>query len=125
MPLNITGKQDAGGYRCTVDNGVGSPLTKDVFIAVLVHPKIDYLSSDWDVCENSTVILSCNATGEPTPNITWKRVADDEILPAVDGVYVIDSIKRNSSGRYCCKADNGVGIDSKTVNVTVRCEYIQ
>ncbi|XP_068733594.1 immunoglobulin superfamily member 10-like [Montipora capricornis] len=120
MPLNITGKQDAGGYRCTVDNGVGSPLTKDVFIAVLVRPKIDYLSSDWDVCENSTVILSCNATGEPTPNITWKRVADDEILPAVDGVYVIDSIKRNSSGRYCCKADNGVGIDSKTVNVTVR-----
>ncbi|XP_068686471.1 uncharacterized protein [Montipora foliosa] len=120
MPLNITGKQDAGGYRCTVDNGVGSPLTKDVFIAVLVRPKIDYLSSDWDVCENSTVILSCNATGEPTPNITWKRVADDEILPAVDGVYVIDSIKRNSSGRYSCKADNGVGIDSKTVNVTVR-----
>ena len=100
-------------------------INKFICVPSVVRPKIDYLSSDWDVCENSTVILSCNATGEPTPNITWKRVADDEILPAVDGVYVIDSIKRNSSGRYSCKADNGVGIDSKTVNVTVRCEYFQ
>ena len=35
MPLNITGEKDAGYYRCTADNGVGSPLTKEVFIDVL------------------------------------------------------------------------------------------
>ena len=34
MPLiNIT-RQEEGGYRCTADNGVGSPDTKDVFITV-------------------------------------------------------------------------------------------
>ena len=27
-------RQDKGGYRCTADNGVGSPSTKDVFITV-------------------------------------------------------------------------------------------
>ena len=34
MPLNITGGKDKGSYRCTADNGVGKPLTKDVFVDV-------------------------------------------------------------------------------------------
>ena len=34
MPLNITGEKDKGSYRCTADNGVGKPLTKDVFVDV-------------------------------------------------------------------------------------------
>ena len=35
MPLKITGRKDAGDYRCTADNGVGNPLTEDVSIIVL------------------------------------------------------------------------------------------
>ena len=34
MPLNITGEKDTGSYRCTADNGVGKPLSKDVFVDV-------------------------------------------------------------------------------------------
>ena len=34
MPLNITGGNDKGNYRCIADNGVGEPLTKDVFVDV-------------------------------------------------------------------------------------------
>ena len=34
MPFNITGGKDKGSYRCTADNGVGKPLTKDVFVDV-------------------------------------------------------------------------------------------
>ena len=32
--FTITGKQDEGAYRCTVDNGVGNAATADVFIVV-------------------------------------------------------------------------------------------
>ena len=32
MPLKITGGKDGGSYRCTADNGVGKPLTKNVFV---------------------------------------------------------------------------------------------
>ena len=35
MPLNITGVKDIGNYRCTAANGVGKPLSKDVFVNVL------------------------------------------------------------------------------------------
>ena len=34
MPLNITGRKDQGGYRCTAYNGIGDLDTADVFIAV-------------------------------------------------------------------------------------------
>ena len=34
MPLTNITRQEKGGYRCTADNGVGSPATKDVFITV-------------------------------------------------------------------------------------------
>ena len=34
MPLQNISRQDQGGYRCTADNGVGSPVTKDTFITV-------------------------------------------------------------------------------------------
>ena len=35
MPLNIIGEKDKGSYRCTAANGVGKPLSKDVFVNVL------------------------------------------------------------------------------------------
>ena len=34
FPLTITGKEDEGSYRCTAENGVGSPASKDVFVTV-------------------------------------------------------------------------------------------
>ena len=34
FPLNITGKQNEGGYRCTADNGVGNPDNRIVYIFV-------------------------------------------------------------------------------------------
>jgi len=30
FPLTITGKENEGLYRCTADNGIGSPATTDV-----------------------------------------------------------------------------------------------
>ena len=34
FPLNISGKQDEGGYRCTASNGVGSPDSRIVYVFV-------------------------------------------------------------------------------------------
>ena len=37
FPLTIRGSQDEGLYRCTAENGVGSPVTK--FVNMTVHCK--------------------------------------------------------------------------------------
>ena len=91
-----------------------------------VPPEIEYVSRDLDICEGSLVTLSCNATGSPTPSITWTRVADNgtdsEPLPAVDGNYVISSVLRSSNGTYRCTARNTARTVNRTVQVAVRCK---
>ena len=34
FPFNITGKYDEGGYRCTANNGIGSPDSRIVYVSV-------------------------------------------------------------------------------------------
>ena len=91
-----------------------------------VPPEIGYAGPNQDICEGSPVTLFCNATGSPTPSITWTRVADNGTdsapLPAVDGTYVMSNILRSSTGTYRCTATNGAGTVNRTVQVTVRCK---
>ncbi|PFX17682.1 Opioid-binding protein/cell adhesion molecule [Stylophora pistillata] len=79
----------------------------------LREPPEVVVSNDQDVCEGSSVTLSCNATGKPTPNITWTKEGENGTnsgpLPSVDGVYVISNSSRSSNGTYRCTASNGVG----------------
>ena len=34
MPLTGIRRQEEGGYRCTANNGIGEPVSSDVFITV-------------------------------------------------------------------------------------------
>lgn len=96
---------------------------------VLVLPEFTNVSSDQVVCEDAMVTLSCNATGKPTPNITWTRVTvngTDSVPPhpVVDGTILISNIRRSSNGStYRCTATNGVGDPvNRTVTVIVGCK---
>ena len=91
-------------------------------------PEIANVSNDQVVCEGSLVTLSCNATGRPTPTITWTKVEDNgkdsaPLLPVVDGKYVLSNIQRSANGTYRCTAHNGVGTPvNHTVSVKVECK---
>lgn len=93
-----------------------------------VPSEITGVSHDQVICEGSLVVLSCNATGKPTPTITWTRVEDGgtdstPLLPLVGGKYVLSSIQRSANGTYRCTADNGEGVPvNRTVSVKVECK---
>lgn len=60
FPLTITGKQDEGYYRCTADNGVGSPGHRTIFIFVeselndiFINLIISFLHHVMSSCRNS------------------------------------------------------------------------
>ncbi|XP_022803126.1 hemicentin-1-like [Stylophora pistillata] len=106
--------EDEGTYKIeySVQFG-GTPIADHQVNVTFLEPPEVVVSNDQDVCEGSSVTLSCNATGKPTPNITWTKEGENGTnsgpLPSVDGVYVISNSSRSSNGTYRCTASNGVG----------------
>lgn len=83
-----------------------------LIICLFTVPPEVVVSKNQSVCKGATVTLSCNATGKPTPTITWTRVwengSDSGELLSVNGFYVISNITKSSNGTYCCTASNQV-----------------
>ncbi|XP_022793689.1 hemicentin-2-like [Stylophora pistillata] len=118
---NVSEVEDAI-IQCGVQTSAGN-WKYNIRLEITEPPEV-VVSNDQDVCEGSMITLSCNATGKPTPNITWTKEGengtDSGPLPSVKGFYVISGINRSSNGTYRCTASNGVGDgDNKTTKVIV------
>ncbi|KAL3867418.1 hypothetical protein ACJMK2_044620 [Sinanodonta woodiana] len=128
--------KDKGPYTCQINT---NPVkTKTVMLNVLVPSKIiDELSSrDKTAREGDTVMLLCNVTGVPLPEVTWYRLPSDmaiakERLDLETGAFthldsctyslkpkgigtagemlVIHNVSRYCDGTYECVAYNEVG----------------
>ena len=74
------------------------------------------------VVEGENITLYCNATGNPTPNITWTKDGSATVLHQGE-MYNIVNIQREATGDYTCAAWNGVGQHiNATAAVTVHCK---
>ena len=93
------------------------------------------------VRERNTTTITCEALGYPPPTVVWSRtngtlsdrvsVSDSVSVPTGYGnltrVIVnltITNASREDTGVYMCSANNSVGSDSKSINITVQCELI-
>ncbi|XP_074634424.1 fibroblast growth factor receptor 3-like isoform X2 [Acropora palmata] len=111
MPLNIIGEKDTGSYRCTADNGVGKPLSKDVFVDVHVPPMVK-LPSKVFVGREQTVSLICEVEGNPTPIISWSPCHGKDVS-CVEQYLNISNVQ-TARANYTCTASNALGEDSAT-----------
>ncbi|XP_068734072.1 uncharacterized protein [Montipora capricornis] len=109
-PFNVTGKKEAGQYRCTADNSVGT-LTSDVFITVLFAPVVT-LASKFYVGREQNASLICTVEGNPTPSIDW-RPCDSQNMEC-DKQHLNVSKVQTSRTNYTCAATNSLGNVSQT-----------
>ncbi|ETN79238.1 immunoglobulin I-set domain protein [Necator americanus] len=127
--LSVT-LSDEGAYSCRIKNDAGETRV-DYKLVVLVPPSIIMLDKDKNrsVTEDSSITLSCPATGKPEPKITWQK--DGEVLHPENISNVIRSaqmsgseikiarIKQHDSGRFTCEASNKAGTSEQDVLVNV------
>ncbi|XP_056588009.1 neural cell adhesion molecule 1a isoform X4 [Triplophysa dalaica] len=125
-------KVDEGDYQCIARNKAGE-RSKEVSLSVFVQPKITFLENLTASELEERITLTCEATGDPTPNIVWSfgRRIFTENEQSLDGNVVVRSDARVSSltlkyvqftdaGQYLCTARNSIGQDIQSMYLEVR-----
>ena len=107
-----------------------------VFIAI---PVIDITETEqlYNITEGDTSI-TCTATGYPVSDILWLNNDGSEVdknrvktnsamATGVGNLYNVSvsmTIGRSDAGVYTCIANNSIGNDTHTTNITVNCKGI-
>ncbi|KAM4699799.1 neural cell adhesion molecule 2 isoform 1-T1 [Discoglossus pictus] len=123
---------DAGIYICRATNKAGF-TEKESFLQVFVQPHIIQLQNE-TTFENGYITLTCEAEGEPVPEITWKRSSDGMIFydgdKSPDGRVEsighhgksslhIKSVMLSDAGRYDCEAASRIGGHQKSMYLNI------
>ncbi|KAJ4918756.1 hypothetical protein JOQ06_022871 [Pogonophryne albipinna] len=101
---------DAGQYRCTATNDVGS-VQSQVVLNVQSLPQITSLPETKELTVGSDAVLPCVASGYPLPDIRWSKL-EGELPPKCFqdvNVLTVPRVTQEDSGTYVCTASNKQG----------------
>jgi len=124
LVLHDVVEEDAGRYMCEVDVGLGVK-TREVShsVQILVAPVITNWDEKLEAIAGDDVVISCEATGNPTPRISWRKHQDGRVLiPDSSGQkLVLRNVGRRDTGVYICKAENSANPEGveKVTRITV------
>ena len=93
-----------------------------IFVST-VPPDIDHAPSTFQVVEGSGLILFCNATGNPKPNITWTKQGNNSELSTSERLTITNVLREDDQSVYKCIAANSLGLAQVTPKVTVLCKF--
>ncbi|CAM4668492.1 unnamed protein product [Leuciscus chuanchicus] len=132
LTIKDVNKLDEGDYQCIARNKAGEK-SDEVTLSVFVQPKITFLENQTASELEEQITLTCEATGDPTPNIIWSfgRRVFTENEQSLDGNVIVRSDARVSSltlkyvqftdaGQYLCTARNSIGQDIQSMYLEVR-----
>ena len=89
---------------------------------ILIGPSsIMTIKGNKTLTEGANLNLSCQATGDPLPFVSWIKVDSGQLTDSSN--LELTNIQRNQSGEYRCNASNPCNVDTKVVTVDVQCKY--
>ncbi|ELU00302.1 hypothetical protein CAPTEDRAFT_229069 [Capitella teleta] len=116
-------RKDESIYECVADNGIGKPAVASAMLDI--YPK-DQVPSGYPnvpqgpnlkaVEKDRNTVMTCSATGDPKPQITWLKksipvdLTDPRIKLMESGSLQIMESKKSDEGKYECVAENAVGV---------------
>ncbi|KAK2535167.1 Hmcn2 [Columba livia] len=123
LHIDQVSQGDVGMYTCEVTNVFGSHR-QDMSLVIHVPPTIELGPVLITATEGAAVALRCNATGVPTPTVTWAK-GTEPISPSLhyhldpDGTLLITSPSPGDTGTYFCTATNTAGFSRREMQLSV------
>ncbi|CAG9783649.1 unnamed protein product [Diatraea saccharalis] len=124
---NVT-HADSGKYQCVVSNNFGTTYSSKAKVNIVTFPKFIKTPTNVTVKTGETVTLNCAASGEPTPEISWKKDGGNDFPAArerrmnvmpTDHLFFIVNAKTSDMGIYSCAAKNPAGTIIANATLTV------
>lgn len=130
---NVT-KATAGNYTCVAENPEGK-LTATINIQVVKMPQFLVAPIGPVLArENETVILHCQATGDPLPTIQWDKDLEyltynssslfgeegERVQIYENGTLVIREVRGEDEGKYGCTIGNSGGLKREEIYITIK-----
>ncbi|XP_053620238.1 cell adhesion molecule Dscam2-like isoform X2 [Plodia interpunctella] len=123
---------DEGLYSCNVENGVGQPLSKTIWMSV--NKPVHFESSSGNVTSRlgHPITLECRPLGDDPIRITWVhdgnivefqnqriKLSETKINQGVSSSINLQYTETTDAGLYQCRASNPYGAASFSVRLTV------
>nr|XP_012616583.1 neural cell adhesion molecule 1 isoform X18 [Microcebus murinus] len=132
LTIRKVDKNDEAEYVCIAENKAGEQ-DASIHLKVFAKPKITYVENQTAMELEEQVTLTCEASGDPIPSITWRtstrNISSEE--KTLDGHMVVrsharvsaltlKSIQYTDAGEYICTASNTIGQDSQSMFLEVQ-----
>lgn len=123
-----------GNYSC-VASSVQGTISATITVQVVMSPKFVIAPLGMIEAEqNKSVMLDCQATGDPLPTIQWDKdlkylnlnSSDEEARYRVfeNGSLLIAEVQDGDEGMYGCTIGNSAGLKREEVNVVIKSKWI-
>ncbi|KAM4015955.1 neural cell adhesion molecule 1 isoform 2-T2 [Anomaloglossus baeobatrachus] len=142
MTIHGIEKDDEAEYNCIAENKAGDSEAT-IVLKVYAKPKITYVENKTAVELDNEITLTCEASGDPLPSITWRtatrNISEEDKASwtrpqkqeTLDGRIVVQGHIRMSSltlkdiqytdaGEYFCVASNTIGQDTQAMYFEVQ-----
>nr|XP_026494997.1 leucine-rich repeats and immunoglobulin-like domains protein 3 isoform X1 [Vanessa tameamea] len=119
---------DSGKYQCVVSNKFGTTYSSKAKVNIVTFPRFIKTPINVTVKTGETVTLNCAATGDPPPEISWKKDGGNDFPAArerrmnvmpTDHLFFIVNAKTTDMGIYSCAAKNPAGTIIANATLTV------
>lgn len=124
--LTRVSKHDAGEYNCTVEDiDMGRKISSSGSLLVKEAASIKESPSTMNVSTGDTVVMNCQAYGDPIPRIRWKVNGEEKTAMAIQKNFTSQlKFTADINAVVNCTAANQFGMDWKATNIVVTAPVI-
>ncbi|XP_026317870.1 Down syndrome cell adhesion molecule-like protein Dscam2 isoform X2 [Hyposmocoma kahamanoa] len=124
---------DEGHYMCKAENGVGSPLSNSIFVAVHEPARFELTSHNTTARRDASVTLVCDVRGDSPIRVQWSHnmnqldlntyrlsISEAKTDSGLRSQLYISRVDRQDSGVYKCQAVNAYGHSDHYIYLSVQ-----